>query len=216
MSWLDGLRARRTADRDLADEIHQHLDEKIEALIDQGVPRDEAAARARREFGNVTLIAERSHDIWRWRLADDAWADARYAVRQLRHSPSFAIAAILTLALGIGANTAIFSMADRALLNPLPFPHPDRLVSINEIVPLIGDRPLRLTAPDLVDYQRQNHTSTPPAAGRLVPSSFRAAANRSACKLFARPRASSRSWTCIRRWAARSRWRKTTTPPLSA
>ncbi len=170
MSWLDGLRARRTADRDLADEIRQHLDEKIDALIEQGVPRDEAVARARREFGNVTLIAERSHDIWRWRMADDAWADARYAVRQLRHSPSFAIAAIVTLALGIGANTAIFSMADRALLNPLPFPHSDRLVSINEIVPLIGDRPLRLTAPDLVDYQRQNHTLD--AAGGWTPRAF--------------------------------------------
>ena len=123
-------------------------------LVGEGLARDEAGARARREFGNVTLIAERSRDVWRWRLADDALADARYAVRQLRRSPSFAIAATLTLALGIGANTAIFSLADRALLNPLPFPHPDRLVSVNEIVPIIADRPLRVAAPDVADYAR--------------------------------------------------------------
>ncbi|HEX3703222.1 MAG TPA: permease prefix domain 1-containing protein, partial [Vicinamibacterales bacterium] len=144
MSWLDGVRARRHAGRDLADEIQQHLEEKIEALVDQGVSRDDAAARARREFGNVTLIAERSHDLWRWILLDDAWTDARYAVRQLRRAPSFALAAILTLAIGIGANAAIFSIANRALLNPLPFPKADRLVSVNEIVPLIADVPVRL------------------------------------------------------------------------
>jgi putative ABC transport system permease protein len=157
MSWLDGVRARRHAGRDLADEIQQHLEEKIEALVDQGVSRDDAAARARREFGNVTLIAERSHDLWRWILLDDAWTDARYAVRQLRRAPSFALAAILTLAIGIGANAAIFSIANRALLNPLPFPKADRLVSVNEIVPLIADVPVRLPAPDLVDYQRESH-----------------------------------------------------------
>ena len=158
VSWLDALRARRTADRDLADEIQEHLQEKIDTLVADGVPPDVAAARARREFGNVTLITEQSRDVWRWRLADDARFDVRYAVRQLRRSPSFTLAALATLALGIGANTAIFSMADRALLNPLPVPHPDRLVTINEIVPLIANRPIRLTAPDLLDYQRQNHT----------------------------------------------------------
>jgi len=155
VSWLDALRARRIADRDLAEEIRKHLDEKIEKLVAAGLLPDEAAARARREFGNVTSIAERSRDVWRWRLVDDAWADVRYAVRQLRRSPSFAITATLTLALGIGANTAIFSLADRALLNPLPFPHPDRLVSVNEIVPLIANRPIRLAAPDIADYERQ-------------------------------------------------------------
>ena len=72
MSWLDALRARRTADRDLADEIQEHLQEKIDTLVADGVPPDVAAARARREFGNVTLIAEQSRDVWRWRLADDA------------------------------------------------------------------------------------------------------------------------------------------------
>ena len=157
MSWLDGLRARRTADDDLAAEMRQHLDEKTEALVEEGLTRDEAAARARREFGNVALVAEQSREIWRWRLADEAWADARYALRQMRRAPSFAVAAILTLAIGIGANTAIFSIADRALLNPLPFPDPDRLVTINEIVPLIADRPIRLPAPDLIDYEHQSH-----------------------------------------------------------
>jgi putative ABC transport system permease protein len=156
VSWLDALRARRTADADLADEIRQHLDEKIDALVSQGLAPDEAAARAHREFGNVALVGERSRAIWRWTLLDDAWADARYALRQLRRSPSFAVAAVLTLGIGIGANAAIFSVADRALLNPLPFRNAERLVTVNEVVPLIADRPIRLPAPDLVDYEHQS------------------------------------------------------------
>jgi putative ABC transport system permease protein len=145
-------------DRDLAEEIRQHLDEAVEDLVERGVPREEAVSMARRQFGNVTLIAERSREVWRWRLPEETWADLRYAARQLRRAPSFAAAAIATLAIGIGATAAIFSIANAALLNPLPFPGPDRLVTINEIVPLIGDRPVRLTAPDLLDYASQNRT----------------------------------------------------------
>ncbi len=158
MRWLDRLRARRTADRDLAEEIQQHLDEKTEDLVRDGMSRDEASWAARRAFGNVTLTRERGRDVWRWALVEDLASDARYALRQLRRSPSFAAAAVLTLAIGIGANTAIFSIADAALLNPLPFPHPDRLVTVNEIVPLIGQRPIRLTAPDLVDFEQQSRS----------------------------------------------------------
>lgn len=152
MSWF----GRR--DEDLAEEISQHLDEAVEDLVERGVPRDEAMSMARRQFGNVTLIAERSREVWRWRLVEETWADLRYAARQLRRAPSFAAAAIATLAIGIGATAAIFSIADAALLNPLPFPNPDRLVTINEIVPLVGNRPIRLTAPDLLDYAAQNRT----------------------------------------------------------
>ncbi len=158
MRWLGRLRGRRSADCDLAEEIQQHLDEKADDLVRGGVPREEAVWAARRAFGNVTLTRERGRDVWRWRLVDDLASDVRYALRQLQRSPSFALAAVLTLAIGIGANTAIFSLADAALLNPLPFPHPERLVSVNEIVPLIGQRPIRLTAPDLVDFEAQSRS----------------------------------------------------------
>jgi putative ABC transport system permease protein len=149
---------RRAQDSELAEEIRQHLDEAIDAFVAQGLTRADAEAAARRSFGNVTLIEERSRDVWRRRWLVDAWADLRFGARQLRRAPSFAAAAIVTLALGIAATTAIFSIANAALLNPLPYPHGDRLVSINEIVPMIGNRPIRLTAPDLVDYQTQSRS----------------------------------------------------------
>src|SRR5919201_2779362 len=121
--------------------------------------------------------------------------DLRYGARLLLKSPGFAAVTVLTLAIGIGSVAAIFSIADTSLLNPLPFPHPDRLVSVHEIVPIIWSGPLRVTAPDLVDYENENHAfealggwrTTQPstlelsgqresvrvAAVRLTPSMFR-------------------------------------------
>ena len=119
------------SDRDLADEIAQHLEEKVDALVAAGMPREKPSAAARREFGNVTLIEERGPR--RVALAGRrgrAWPTYATRVRQLRRSPSFAAAAILTLALGIGANTAVFSVVNALVLRPLPFPHADRLVSV--------------------------------------------------------------------------------------
>jgi len=86
--------------------------------------------------------------------------DLKFGLRMLRKSPAFFFFAVITLAVGIGASTSIFSIADVGLLHPLPFPHPEQLVTVNEIVPLITDHPLRLTAPDLVDYQQQSHSFT--------------------------------------------------------
>jgi putative ABC transport system permease protein len=151
---------RRSVDDDIAEEIRQHLDEAVEDLVSRGVPRDEAIRRARRDFGNVTLLEERSRDVWHWTWLQDFTADLRYGFRQLRRTPSFALAAIATLAIGIGATTTVFSLANTALLDPLPFPEPDRIVTVNEIVPLIADRPIRLPAPDLIDYQEQSHAFT--------------------------------------------------------
>jgi predicted permease len=167
---------RRGSDDDISDEIRQHLDEAVEDLIAQGMPRRDAEAAARRRFGNVVLIEERSREVWRWRWLSEAVADLRYALRQLRRAPAFAASAIGTLALGIGAATTIFSLADAGLLNPLPFPHPDRLVTINEIVPLIADRPIRLTAPDLVDYQSQSRSFD--AVGGWTPRQFELSGDR--------------------------------------
>ena len=95
-----------------------------------GLTRQAATAAARRAFGNVTLVREDSRDVWRWRVLDEVAGDIRYAVRQLRRAPSFAAAAILTLAIGIGANSAVFSVVNAVVLRPLPFPSPDRLVSV--------------------------------------------------------------------------------------
>lgn len=130
MNWLRSLWVRRQLDRDLADEIDQHLDEKVEELMAAGLTRRHAEAAARRAFGSVTLTNERGRAVWRWALVEDLWADVRYAARQLRRAPAFAVATIVTLAVGVGANTAVFSLVDAMVLRPLPFPNADRLVSV--------------------------------------------------------------------------------------
>jgi putative ABC transport system permease protein len=135
MNWLHGLLRRRQAHADLSEEIQEHLDEKIEELVAQGMSRDEATAAARRAFGNTTGIEERGREVWEWPALENLLRDVRYSLRMLRKAPGFTVVAILTLALGIGATTAIFSVIDSVLLQPLPFPQSDRIVVLWEHPP---------------------------------------------------------------------------------
>src|ERR1700732_4421316 len=112
MMGLKTLSSRRHLYSDLSEEIREHLEEKIEELVAGGMSRKEAAHAARREFGNVSLIENDSHAVWRWPTIESFFADVRYALRTLRKAPIFAATAIVTLALGIGANTAIFMLLD--------------------------------------------------------------------------------------------------------
>lgn len=156
---LKHLWARRRIYEDLAEEIRQHLDEKTEALMADGMNREEASRTARREFGNVTRVEERSREPWMYPLLEGLWRDSIYAVRQLRKNPGFAATAILTLALGIGATTAVFSLVNAVLLRPLPFPKPDRLMWISQQDhSLPGMAPESLSYPDYFDWRAQNHT----------------------------------------------------------
>ncbi len=128
MNWLKQLFSRRCLYNELSDEIQEHLDEKVEELVASGMPRKEAVAAVRREFGNVELVKESAHDVWSWRWLEDLVADLRFGMRMFRKNPGFTAVAVLTLALGIGANTAIFTIFDAVLLESLPVREPSRLV----------------------------------------------------------------------------------------
>jgi putative ABC transport system permease protein len=120
VTWLQRLLSRHRLCNDLSDEMHQHHEERIEELVASGMSRKEAGHAALREFGNVTLIEEDSHAVWRWPSIEDFLADVRYALRSLRKSPGFGVTVIRTLALGFGANTAIFTLINALMLRTLP------------------------------------------------------------------------------------------------
>src|SRR6202140_2529529 len=139
---------------DFNSEIDAHLELEIERLREQGLSEDEARATARRSFGNVLQAEERfyesSHSLW-W---DHVWHDLRYALRMLRKSPGFTVIAVLTIALGIGATTAIFSVVNATLLHVLPYPQAEQLVSIEADFPGIGARDVGMSQPEWQDLQR--------------------------------------------------------------
>lgn len=129
MSRLQSVFKRRALCDELAAEMRQHIEEKTEQLMrSEGLSRSEAEQIARRAFGNLTLVEERSREVWQWPALESIRADIRYALRQMRRSPAFAVTIVLLLGLGIGATTAVFSLVDTILLKPLPYPDPAALV----------------------------------------------------------------------------------------
>lgn len=130
MNWLKQLFSRGRLYNDLSDEIQQHLEEKIDELVAGGMSREEAAHAARREFGNVTLIKEDCREMWTFTWLETLWQDIRYAARILAKKPGFVAVVVFSLALGIGANTAVFSALNAVLLQGLPYQHPEELATI--------------------------------------------------------------------------------------
>jgi putative ABC transport system permease protein len=135
MNWLKQLFSRRRLFGDLSDEIGQHLEEKIEELVATGMSRKEATAAARREFGNLSLLEEDSREVWRWMSIENVFADVRYGLRMLGRNPVFTVVGLLTIAIGIGANAAVFSVVNSVLLKPLNYPKAEELVSLHQTAP---------------------------------------------------------------------------------
>jgi predicted permease len=140
---------RERAERDLDDELRFHYEQQIEKNVAGGMSRKEAERRTRLAFGGLDQIKEECHDARGISFIEIVLHDIRFALRTLRKSPGFTSVAVLTLALGIGATTAIFSVLHGVLFKALPYPHPEELVSV-EISPLALDPSLRGMAPE--DY----------------------------------------------------------------
>ena len=149
MPWFSRLFLRRRIYSDLSEEIQQHLSEKIEALMSEGMSRDEAEHAAKRAFGNVTRIEESGRETWVWPKTENILKDFKFVVRKLIRSPGFAATAVLTLALGIGANVIVFSVLNGLILRPLDVPHPDNLFGILHGKEGFGNQSYR----DYVDYR---------------------------------------------------------------
>jgi predicted permease len=135
MSWLKRLFSRKQLYRELSEEIQAHLDEKVEELVADGMPREEAFHFARRQFGNVQLIQENSREVWGWPSVESILLDIRHGLRALSHSPVFTVVALLTIAIGIAANAAVFSVVNSVLLKPLSYPHAEQLVALHQTAP---------------------------------------------------------------------------------
>ena len=127
---LERFFSRRRRYDDISVSIQEHIDERVDELVAEGMTRKEAEQAARREFGNVTRMQERSREVWQWAALESVLSDVRFALRRLRKAPGFAVTILLTLGIGIGATTAIFSLIHAVMLKSLPVADPARLYQI--------------------------------------------------------------------------------------
>jgi macrolide transport system ATP-binding/permease protein len=154
MNWTPDIFRRGKLYGDLSEEMRLHIEERAEQLMGDGMSRAEAEQTARRAFGNLVLQEERSREVWQWQTLESLWADIRLALRQLRKSPGFTVAAVLTLALAIGANAVVFSVLNALILRPLNVPHAQSLYTIERG----ADKAENYSYPDYLDLRDRNRS----------------------------------------------------------
>ena len=163
MSWLSrvvGVFRSSGVDRALDEEITFHIESRVDDLVAAGMTRETAEAIARRQFGNRLRLRESSRDVKLMPWLEDLVRDVRHGLRALRRTPVFAAVAILTLALGIGANTAILSIVNGVLLRPLAYPRPAQLMYLDT-------RQLPVSVPEYLEFQQWNRSFAEVCAFRL-------------------------------------------------
>lgn len=175
MSWISRvLNVFRSSDVDRAldDEIRFHIESRINDLVATGMSRELAETTARRQFGNPLRVRESSRDVKLMPSVEELVRDVRHGVRALRRSPVFACAAILTLALGIGANAAIFSIVNGVLLRPLAYPRPEQLMFLSTQFPALGLPQFWASVPEYLEFQQFNRSFAEVGAFRTTESNL--------------------------------------------
>jgi hypothetical protein len=183
-------RRRKERDRDLERELRNHLDLEADEQRETGLSEEDARYAARRAFGNATRVKETVRELWEWTWLRTIWDDLRYTVRILRKNPGFTTMVITILALGIGANTAIFTVVNAVVLKMLPIPDPEQLVLVGTASPVGGAPRLAMPYPAYllfrdhndvfsstlayaaIDVNVRTENSTEPANGLLVSGSY--------------------------------------------
>lgn len=160
---LSGLRVRLRAlfrkaevERELDEELRFHLEKETEQNLARGMGREEARRAALVSFGGVERVKEESRDVRGFRFFEELWQDLRYGVRALRKQPGFSLVVVLTLAVGIGTNSTIFSFANGVLLRPLPYANPESLVALDETSPKRNVTSMGVSFPNFLDWRAQN------------------------------------------------------------
>ena len=161
---------RREREQDLEDEIRFDLEEDIRQRIERGEAPEAARFSALHDFGNVTLTKEDVRHMWRWSVFETLIRDFKFALRIMVKNPGFSTVVVLTLGLGIGANTAIFSVVNRLLVSPLPYNGAERLVVAATIIPRYNSDRINVSYADILDFKEK--TDLFEAVAGWVPRGF--------------------------------------------